>query len=823
MRNLKKILALVLALMMVVSVMVTASATTFVDDADINAKYAEAVTVLSGIGVIRGEENADGTFNFNPKGELTRAQAAVIIAYIREGKLDNIADEVSIYENPFTDVPAWAAPYVLYAHSNNIIVGRNATTFDPNATITGYEFGKMLLVAADLAKGSDFLETVYVVNGVQYTDSTLATIAALNNKADIDVKVVGKSDWQVLVASELKSEDHKIWNNEFKLSKKLTREEACYLAFNTMNESALMATVFDNATHVAEDALTADKFGRPETNKWLLGTATMFVTYAKPVATVNGATFDHDSTANAKIYNFGSAAITFNGGTNADFDTMAELEKPGVTIELYGEYNKTTKLYDIDTVVAYAYEMATVAVADDKDITLTIGTTPIEIAAPAKDAKPSDLYAYVSAYKNGDVLSLIAKPGYTDESDLAILESAVAEYVNGTVTATGDGYFRVNGVKQVSGILSTGSYTSLTKTGNFYLDPNGLVLGFGAAKAADVDTDYIYVLATAVKAAGSKTETDGLFGSSTENSAAAAQAMVLNITTGEISKVDLGVVYDEATKAYYFANKYGVADTSKKITADVEASDTDAGFYTYTVLADGSYVLVAKETDHLVEDIVVDEEQVELKSGLYATSATNYTKVLITTEDGKWNSTVKDIKVINRTGVDNFPYGDWGHEGDALVFTDEKSGVATDIFAVELVAYKAPTAKGYAVYAGEGETDGLGTKHGFYVDGEYVEYYATADMSTAVKGTLYYVTRTNGVVTAFENSSFSKVATGKVAYIDAELDYVLVGGTTYTLKDGYVVVDSADDYAVSKLTVGETVELYSYKDKVVYAIIVDAE
>ena len=57
MRNLKKILALVLALMMVVSVMVVASAASFndYDDVDeIDSDYAEAVEVLTNMGVFRG-------------------------------------------------------------------------------------------------------------------------------------------------------------------------------------------------------------------------------------------------------------------------------------------------------------------------------------------------------------------------------------------------------------------------------------------------------------------------------------------------------------------------------------------------------------------------------------------------------------------------------------------------------------------------------------------------------------------------------------------------------------------------------------------------
>ena len=80
MRNLKKILALVLALMMVLSVMATASALDFTDADEI--KNTEAVSVMAGLGILSGNPTADGQFAFNPTGTLTRGQAAKILAVV---------------------------------------------------------------------------------------------------------------------------------------------------------------------------------------------------------------------------------------------------------------------------------------------------------------------------------------------------------------------------------------------------------------------------------------------------------------------------------------------------------------------------------------------------------------------------------------------------------------------------------------------------------------------------------------------------------------------------------------------------------------------
>ena len=80
MKTTKRLLTAALALMMVLSVMVTASATTFKDDAKISADYKEAVEVLTGMKVINGVGD-----EFLPQDYLNREAAAKIVAYILEG------------------------------------------------------------------------------------------------------------------------------------------------------------------------------------------------------------------------------------------------------------------------------------------------------------------------------------------------------------------------------------------------------------------------------------------------------------------------------------------------------------------------------------------------------------------------------------------------------------------------------------------------------------------------------------------------------------------------------------------------------------------
>ncbi len=111
----------------------------FTDSADI--KSTEAVDTLTALGVIDGFE--DGSFQ--PNGTVTRAQMAKMIYVARTGNAN--ADSYKSATTSFTDVNNhWAAGFVKYCQANGIIAGKSATKFDPDATVTGVEAAKMLLV-----------------------------------------------------------------------------------------------------------------------------------------------------------------------------------------------------------------------------------------------------------------------------------------------------------------------------------------------------------------------------------------------------------------------------------------------------------------------------------------------------------------------------------------------------------------------------------------------------------------------------------------------------------------------------------------------------
>ena len=164
----KKLLALVLALVMTMS-LVTISNAAFKDADSID--YKEAVEVMNAVGVLIGDENQ----NFNAKDTLTRAQAAKIIAYLDLGK--TTADAIVGTGAVFTDVKAsaWYAGFVEYCAGAGYVAGMGDKTFAPDAKVTGVQFAKMLLCALGYSAETE---------GYIGTDYTIA-IARDANKNDL--------------------------------------------------------------------------------------------------------------------------------------------------------------------------------------------------------------------------------------------------------------------------------------------------------------------------------------------------------------------------------------------------------------------------------------------------------------------------------------------------------------------------------------------------------------------------------------------------------------------------------------------------------------
>ena len=157
MRNLKKFLALALAMVMAFSLMVTANAahagTQYNDEDTVTPAFSEAVEVLTGMGVFQGDNNS-----FRPASNITRAEVAAIIYRLVTGDTGTSKMDLYTTRHPFTDVraDAWYAGYVGYLYNAKIIKGTTTTTFNPAGNVTGYEVLAMILRAVGYDKNDEF-------------------------------------------------------------------------------------------------------------------------------------------------------------------------------------------------------------------------------------------------------------------------------------------------------------------------------------------------------------------------------------------------------------------------------------------------------------------------------------------------------------------------------------------------------------------------------------------------------------------------------------------------------------------------------------------
>ena len=201
MKNLKRLLSLIVVMAALFVLPLSASAAAASDYSDANdITYYEAVDVLSNLGILVGSDNS-----YRPTETLTRAEATKIISWLLLGdSAENLATNVA----PFDDVPVshWASGYIAYCSSIGIVIGNGAGSFMPDDEVTGYQFAKMLLIALG-----------YGVND-EYTGSS----------------------WSIKVASDASVLG--IFDNlegTFIGSNAITREEMALYAFNTLVGAAL--------------------------------------------------------------------------------------------------------------------------------------------------------------------------------------------------------------------------------------------------------------------------------------------------------------------------------------------------------------------------------------------------------------------------------------------------------------------------------------------------------------------------------------------------------------------------------------------------------
>ena len=321
----KKLLAMVLALVMTLSLAVSASA--FKDDKDVSADYAEAVAVLNGMDVFKGYE--DGSFK--PQGNITRAEVATIIYRIYTGDVAK-NDKSGLYStyNKFSDMTGagWAQGYIGYCANAELVKGYPDGTFKPSGNVTGYEVLAMILRAVGYDKNGEFSGADWSLNVAKYAEQlgVLKNVAKTTN--------LGAPATRELVAEIL-----------FRAIQQPTVTYTPAFGYVTDKALKLDETTLGQKNFNLASKDSEDEWGRPST-KWYNSKTSK--TYAEVVATpdasYNVATAQCDICSDLGEKTSAKIVETYTNGVKS---TAAETYKATATKAMVGAQGEQIEFYEV--------------------------------------------------------------------------------------------------------------------------------------------------------------------------------------------------------------------------------------------------------------------------------------------------------------------------------------------------------------------------------------------------------------------------------------------------------------------------------------------
>ena len=267
MKNLKKVLALVLAVVMIMSVVTVASAKTYTD-VKATDDYATAIDILSNLKILDGFKDGDN-YSFKSGDKFTRAQAAKIVAIVHNaatnGKIKDQTAISALYsnaQNPFVDCnSSWALPFINYCRITGLADGMTTTTYEPNRYVTGVQFLKLMLTTLNFNTAKEgYTGTGWDVNVLNRANEIGLTAGLKDGWKAIDPITRGEAAqvlYNALTAYLVEyGQNIKAYNPEVKAGTFLTK------AF-VANESVASTGVMLAAKMGIGIARTTDAFRRP--------------------------------------------------------------------------------------------------------------------------------------------------------------------------------------------------------------------------------------------------------------------------------------------------------------------------------------------------------------------------------------------------------------------------------------------------------------------------------------------------------------------------------------------------------------------------------
>ena len=723
----KKLLALVLALVMSMS-LVTISNAAFKDADKISNK--EAVDVMAAVGVLAGYDNGE----FGATDTLTRAQACKIIAYLDLG--GKTADAIKGSGTVFSDVAAtaWYAGYVEYCAGAGYVAGIGGGKFDPNANVTGVQFAKMLLCA---------LGYKAEIEGYTGSDYTIA-IARDANKNDLfkGLSIATSANLTREQAAQMAFNALKADVVEYQGGTEVSTSDGTKVVINATRYNIRDNTAYDGGRDGLQQLCEklyksdlkvnkttgTDDFGAPA-NVWTWKTSTTIGKYAsEPVATFTSSTKAadvakalgnytlNDGTNNKKVNNVTTiASATISGGVYANSTTGTDLTVSSETLAKAiadetdnGKYvavyadddNKITNIVEITYTVAKVNNVTTNKNGTSYTFNQS-GLNGVDYTDGTDDTiKVNGTIAkgdYVTGVKVGTVSYIYPTTSVTG--------TQTSKTTDNKVTISGTQY------KVGTGVTSVGTFNNSDKDAVYYIDQYGFVV---ATTSTAASSDYVYIIGV-----------NGKLSTTVDGQTPSVEARVL-LADGTVKVVDVAIEKVKTASGSLAVGDYVVKGTTLKVFT--KGSTTDAAGVTAlaTTAIKGKTFGYSLSSEKITLEVLADLPA----SGTAAAAETTYAATLS-------ENVTKDTTKYTANGK--------------TVLADKNT---------KFVVYNADK-KTATVYTG------------------------AANLPTAATGTGYAVLKTNSTANLGTASViFVSTATGYTA--DATDEYVYIDPTKYTttLVDG---------------------------------------
>ena len=602
MRNLKRALSLALASVMLLGMMVVGTSASYPDVTSKNNE--EAIAVMQLLKVMTGDDKG----NFNPAKAVTRNEMAVIMCKLLDLNTKDYAGSC-----PFTDVPAWAEPYVAACYANKIVSGTSATTYGGDQTVTTAQAALMVLkalgyfqYAADF--GDDWMvSTVKQASKIDLFDGLTSNANAALTRNDVAQMALNALEADVVDTdgnggTTIKGEGFEITTGSAKYAK-VENTKFDYRKDVKASEDKvqqLVEKLFDkDVTKESEN----DKLGRPATKWTYKDTKTKDISVAdKADAVYAGKDFDKDVIKDLTDDDKTIVASYYNGAKIDDTTAREYYTKlyktKGITVELYDDDDKIT----VVILEAYAAQIKDIKTDDDDKVT-KVDVEVFEASYGIKDSSfvltidaddDEDAYDVIKGYKEDDVFALYLKPAWDAKDanmDKVVLAAEDVEAVEGKVTAksadkTYNGWIKIDGTKYDFANEYSQVAISVKDEGTYYIH-NGYVL-HSDKDANKSDDEYLFVVRK-----GSDKDTFGAFTYYAE--------VVFTDGTSKTVELDITETKFEALKQGAYSFTYDKDDDNYELTAkattgekaNIEKGKTAVG---KSNTANGKTVYVAIDT-----------------------------------------------------------------------------------------------------------------------------------------------------------------------------------------------------------------------------------